>query len=326
MRKFICIGLLLSILGGMLAVTQNLNEIKTVQGVGLVKKDYSSCITVSGEFENQEAIRVMLSFPVCIKEVYVKENEFVNYGQALFSVDKEKMEKMISGDIDPSALSSLSQSDLSSLSGQSFSKDSLYYLPEEIYASESGVIRDLSVSDNTIALSGKPLCTIVKGDDVMAKFTLSQLDFGKVSVGDKVNISSVAFGNINYSGKISDKSAIIRREATALGSKVVVDVFATIENPDKRIAGGLQINGKIENGKPAQIMAVDYKVIRQDEGGEYVYILSQGRAKKAYIETGIEADNYTEMLTSFPEQTIFLHGDIKENDKIIVSGVADEII
>ncbi|MEG2192653.1 MAG: biotin/lipoyl-binding protein, partial [Oscillospiraceae bacterium] len=297
MRKFVTLILFLSIISGLLAVNYNLSKIKVVQGAHLAQKEYCGTITVSGEFENQDVSEVMLSVPVCIKKVYVKENDFVNAGQILFSIDKEKMEKMFSGQLDKEVLEGLKQEDMSSLSSQNFSAESLYNLSEKIYAGDSGIITQLNVSDNAIALSGRPLCSIIKSDDVMAKFTLSQLDYGKVAVGDEVNISSVAFGNINYNGKISDKNAVVRREATALGSKVVVDVFATIENPDSRIAGGLQINGSIQNGDLSNITVVNYRVIRQDEAGEYVLILADGRAKKEYIKTGIEADNYTQIST-----------------------------
>ena len=154
---------------------------------------------------------------------------------------------------------------------------------------------------------------------MLVRFTVSQPDYGEISVGDRVDIVPVAFSAVSYSGRIIDKNAVVKKQSTATGSKVVVDVFARIDNPDSRVSGGLQVNGKIQNGEDVFINTLDYKYIYQDEGGEYVYILKNGVANKVYISTGIESENYTEIITEFPRETVFLAGEINDGDKVIIT-------
>ena len=75
----------------------NLSDIKTVSASRLQKITYTPQINVSGELVSTDNIDISMSYPLYIKDVYVKENSYVNIGQALFSIDKEKMMEIING-------------------------------------------------------------------------------------------------------------------------------------------------------------------------------------------------------------------------------------
>ena len=312
----------------LMSVGISTKDIKVVQGVFMEEVPYESYINVAGVFENQELCEVKLAYPVFIKKVYVKENSFVNKGQLLFTIDKEKMQQMVAtGSIGSIDYSSITKQDiLSFTSSISELASALYSLPEAIYASESGVINGLNIASDSIALPNNILCRIATEDSMMAKFTVSQTDYGKIAVGDKVVMSSVAFSDVEYTGEISSETAIVHTETTALGSKVMVDVFAKIDDPNHLIANGLQINGKIKSGDSKQIKTIDYRLIRQDDQGEYVFVLENGKAKKYYIDIGLEYQDRSEILTGFTEGTVFLHGDIKEGDSVIVNEVSYSVI
>ncbi len=297
----------------------NLNNIKVVEGCHLVNKEYNDCINVSGKFESTKKTNIKLSYPVCIKKVYVQQNAFVNKGQALFSLDKEKMIAILNKNLSQEDSQILDYKDLNSLSKQSWKSENIYNLPDIVYASEEGVISQLNIYDGCVSMANRILITINQTDDVVAKFTVNQLDYGKISVGDDVEIVPVAFSNSVYNGKISQQNAIVKQQSTAMGSKVFIDVFATIENVDNKVCDGLQVNGKILRGEPENINVLNYNFIYQDENSQYVYILKNGRACKVYIETGAEHQDYAQIVTKFPNDTIFLNGKIKNGDRVILS-------
>lgn len=317
MKKF-SVVLLIILMGIFINLSLSLRGIKTVHATSMHKTLYSSYVNVSGEFENQNKTDIKLSYPVYVKDVYVKENQFVNQGQALFSIDLQRMESAAGGNIDREILEQLSYEDLSKLAVRSENMD-LNNIPNTVYATQSGIISGMNIYPGAAVLQNKTLLSITETDNILAKFTMSQIDYGKISVGDSVDITPVAFSNTVYTGKIIDKNAVVKKQTTAVGSKVVVDVFAEIENPDNRVSGGLQINGKVQNGAPVNINTIDYKFIYQDDAGEYVYILQNGRAHKVYVDTGIETENYTEILTEFSEDTIFVSGEISEGCKVIIT-------
>ena len=319
MRKILNSVLCVFLLGINAFSYLNIKDIKYAQGSHIQNKTYTDYINVSGEFENTDTENIKLSYPVCIKELYVKENSVVNKGQCLFSIDKKKMISFLNKEFSDEDLKRIDMKDISGFSNQSFSNETIYNLPDNIYASDDGIISELNIYNGCITPANKTLLTISKSDEVMAKFTVSQLDFGKIGVGDKVDITPVAFSNVTYNGNISPSSAIIKQQLTALGSKVMIDIFADIKNIDSRVCDGLQINGKIIKQENLNIKALEHKYIYQDEKSQYVYTLDNGKANKEYIETGIETQDYIQVLSDFPEGTIFLSGNIDDNDRIILS-------
>ncbi len=301
-----------------LSVNGSLNKITPVSASYMKKIDYTPYMTVNGEFENNDNTVISLSYPVCIDEVYVKENQYVNQGQALFSIDIKKMSEIARGNIDEDILNSIDYRDLSKISKGNM-KVNITSLPQVIYASSSGYIDEINISDKSVVLADSPLISISEKSSVMAKFSINQQDFGKISVGNKVNISSIAFPDYIYKGTINNKKAVIKKQNSLSGSRVYIDVYADIENPDNRVSDGLQITGKIQNREPVKINALEYKYINQDSGGEYLYILNGSKAEKVYIETGIETEEYMQICNSFPEDTVFLSGNIKEGSRVLIS-------
>lgn len=322
MRKIFTNIIIFSAVIGLVVVNYSLSGIKFAQGCVGVQMEYVPTVNTSGEFTSQGKTDIILSYPVYVDEVFVTENRTVSKGQALFSIDKEKMIELMGADKQEQseALSGFSYEEITSASAVTdYSRSGLYALPDIVYSPDDGYISRLNIYDGCIMLSGKPLLSVSKTDDIVAKFTLSQMDYGKISVGDKVNITSVAFDDAEYIGKISGQSAVVRKQTTAMGSKVVVDVFATLDNPDSRVSSGFQVNARIESGRPMSIFAVEYKYIHQDDKGEYVLVLNNGTASKVYITTGVEAQDYTQIIGDFDEDTVFLYGDIQEGDRVILS-------
>ncbi|MBQ3008172.1 MAG: efflux RND transporter periplasmic adaptor subunit [Oscillospiraceae bacterium] len=296
----------------------SIKNIKPVKASMLNEKEYTNYITVSGEFENQNKTEIKLSYPVIVDKVYVKQNQFVNKGQLLFSIDLQQIENSLNGKIDSDLIQQFDYDNIAAMSAAS-SYTNISEIQREIYAPSAGYISELNIFPGAAVIQNKTILTINETDDILAKFTISQLDFGKISVGDNVNIYPVAFSDIIYSGKIIEKNAIVKKQISVTGNKVVVDVFAEISNPDSRVAGGLQINGKIQNEESRNIKTLDYDFIFQDDTGEYVYIFNKGKAEKIYIETGIEAETYAEIITKFPEKTIFLSGEMKDGNSVIIA-------
>lgn len=320
MKKYFCILLLICSLFCFVYINFAFSDIKTVKYSKMMTTEYSELLNVSGEFESLDKTYIQLSYPVYVKDVYVTTNTYVNKGQALFSLDKEKMISVLSGNQQENLLENISYDDISTLSSiNKIDASAVYNMPDTIYASSDGIITRLNVYPGAIVMSNQHLAVLTHSDNIVAKFTLSQIDYGKISVGDSVDITPVAFQNSSYNGIISRQNAVVKTQNTAVGSKVVVDVFANITNPDNKVADGLQVNGTIQRGQPVTINSLDYSFINQDSDGQYVYIYSKGRAEKFYIETGIEAEDYTEIRTEFEKDTIFVTAEnLKDGDRIIL--------
>ncbi len=304
MKKFIIYLSFLSLVFILSVNTLQINRIKEVTGTQLQNVDYKSYINVSGEFISTDSETIMFSYPIYIDEIFIKSNSSVMKNQALFSIDKDKMIDMLE--------------QYGSMQNEEYDINEINLLPSIVYAGKDGVVGSFFYKENDLVMADTAILTISAYDDLLAKFTVSQTDFGKISVGDKVYINSIAFSDIEYRGEISDETAIIYEEVTALGSKVMIDVFADVYNLDNKSCEGLQVIAKIENENIRNINILEYEYINQDENGEFVYILKNGMAVKEYIISGIETENGLEILNNFPENTIFIKGEISEFDKVVL--------
>ncbi len=282
----------------------HMNNIKKVNGTNLKNIDYTNYLNVTGEFINADSEEIMFSYPIYIKEVFVKENSNVLKNQALFSIDKEKMQEMLSEYNYTNTPENLA--------------NEISVLPETVYSNSEGYITGLNIENDKLMMANTKLLSISKTNNMLAKFTVSQSDFGKISVGDKVYITSLAFKDKVYEGEINSETAIIYEEVSALGSNVSIDIFADIYNIDEKIADGLQLTARIEETSSVNINILEYEYINQDENGEFVYILKDGIAKKEYIISGIETQEGIEILNDFNVNTIFINGDIQEFDRVVI--------
>ena len=322
--KKINIILYITLIGIIAGNTALLSDIKFAYGTKLIKTEYTETISVTGEFQNISETEIRLAYPVYIKEVFVKENDYVTKGQALFSLDTDKMSSAINGDIDYEILNQISYSDLEELS--SVSAFSYIDIANIIYSPCDGIVSQINVYDNAFVMKNNSLMTLSPDSEIMAKFSVSQGDFGRIKVGDAVEVSSVAFPDTKYYGTISDTDAVVKKQVSITGQKVMVDVFAAIDNRDKKVSGGLQLNGRIQTGIPQEKNMLDYSYIHQDNNGEYVFLLDKGNAKKVYITTGTETPDSVEVLTEFNENDIFLYGDITDGDRVVIIGETDESV
>ena len=284
-----------------------LRDIPSVQTVHLKKIEYCRELEFTGNIEAESYTPMKLSYPVFIKESYVLENSYVNKGQLMFVLDVEKMTE------------TLKNSDLSAYSAVDGFMDKSYLmnLSENIYATDSGIVKELTAYDGSIVMAEENLCIIENTDELLLKITLAQENYTDVSMGDKVEFSSVIAPSRKYKGTVLGKTAVVRKETSLTGSKTVVDVFASVENPDEYIISGLEVTGKAKKEK-MEIYTLPYEYIGQDENGEYAVIYSEGKKEKVYIETGVETEKEVEIVTAFPQDTMFIKNEHTDRERLLL--------
>ncbi|MBR5521604.1 MAG: HlyD family efflux transporter periplasmic adaptor subunit [Oscillospiraceae bacterium] len=308
--------LLILLISTFIGISVNLNKIKFANATTLKKIEYVNDINVVGEFESLNKTQIKLSYPIIVKEIYVNENEYINQGQAIFSIDIDKMQSVLNGNITSEVANQLSGINIAEVNDN---KILSYIADDTIYSPVNGIITEHNLYEGAVILKNNNIVTLSDTDTLYAKFSLSQQDFGKVKVGDTVIIKSAAFPEKIYYGEISDKNAVVRKQVSVTGTNVVIDVFAEIKNPDDNITEGLQLSGKITADKNEVKNMLEHRYINQDSGGEFVFVLKNGSAEKTYVTCGVENTDYTEILTHFGNDTIFLDGNLKSGDRVIIA-------
>lgn len=291
------------------------SRLQALNGVSLQQIVYTDYFEVSGVIEQDTSVSIVLGYPVYIKDVYVQKNSYVNKGQLLFTLDKEKMQKAIENNYSADKSGTVASARLTATLPEG---ETIYDIPSEIYASENGNISSLNVYNGAVAMQGNPLCTISQNDKTILKLTVNQDDYSRISVGDELQVSlSIAPERI-YDAIIINRCAVVRKESTAFGIKTVLDIFAQITNPDDYIVQGVQFRGRIIKAPKEKVNFLPYEFVYQDDGGEYVSVFQNGLAEKIYIKTGQEFEKGIEVLTSFSENAVFLQEDNIKKDKILL--------
>lgn len=285
-----------------------LSDIEIVEATHLTETEYNQHIEVNGTVEYGEQIPMSLSYPVYIKEQLVFENDYVNKGQLLFTLDTEKMQNSVK---------QFSLTDYTEVYN-SIDKSAFLNISEGIYASESGYITQIAAKSGDIVLSDENLCVINTENDLILKITINQDDYHKISVGDTLEFSTLIMPSVIYDAKICNKTATIRKETSLKGSKTVVDVYAVTDNTNEKLTDGLQFSGKVYKKNTNSILTLPYEYISQDDSGEYVNTFNKGKIDKVYIETGSEYKDYVEIKTSFEKDTLFLKNNYDGKKKILI--------
>lgn len=286
--------LIISVLGYLLI---SLSDIKTVKATKLLQQTYCNEMQISGVVEAVNSTEISFSYPLIIKRCYVNENSFVNKGQLLFEIDTKKMENYVKSN------NFTQYSEVFS----AVNKTDLMGLNANIYATESGFVRNIAAKDGEFVLSDQKLCVIESDNSLMLKITVDQQDYAKINVGDVVEFYPATAPDAKCYGTVSKKTAALRKDTSLTGSKTVIDIFADINSVHKNIVHGVQFNGTIKDAETKNILTLPYQVICQDNQGEYVNILKNGKGEKVYIETGTELNDAVEIITPFDADTLFLH-------------------
>lgn len=159
--------------------------------------------------------------------------------------------------------------------------------------------------EDCISLSGT-ITRNLRDDDVCVQIYVPEQDISKVRSGQKAEITGEAFPGIIYEGTVDKIADVATKVQAGNVQKTVVEVTVRITEPDDVLKHGYTASVKLSTSEPSVMTLVPYEAVNQDDNGEFVYILKEGKAYKLYIETGSELSGGIELKT-----------DISDNERII---------
>lgn len=134
-------------------------------------------------------------------------------------------------------------------------------------------------------------------------------DISKITIGQTVKINGDAFPNKVYSGVVDKISETASKITFGNIQKTAVEVTVKIEDFDEDLKHGYTAKLEMIISEPYQMTIVPYDAVNQDDTGEFVYILKEGKAEKKYIETGAELSSGVELKTLLSDNERIITGD-----------------
>ena len=264
-----------------------------------VLRSYTQTLNCSGTVTASEIAVVRTAVPICVEKLYVQNGSYVVRGQKLLDVDRQKLLALAAaGSSDD--FSQLDPADLEKAVAAAASLDkgaasALSQIPEAIYASNDGYIESFNLEEGAFVAANTGICTVTSGSAHRLKLTVPEDRLGDIPVGSAVRFRPVAYDDREYYAVVEDTPANIRRQLTTTGYRSVADIYATVEAADEYLENGLTVTSTVLIADRQQLMTIPYKAIDQDEKGEYVYRIENGRAVKSYIVTGLELEDTVEV-------------------------------
>lgn len=171
--------------------------------------------------------------------------------------------------------------------------------PLEGYITKQSVILGQSVTPEA------GLMEIGDSSEILVRGVMYETpDVAKVQVGQNVSVNSNLIGNEPLKGKVQRMDGAYDR-----GSRTL-NVYALVENPDRKLLANMQVVLSIEVTEPADILTVPVKAILGESGEKFVFVRSGNTFERRSVKLGAKFGAEREVLEGvFPDEEVVTIGN-----------------
>ena len=174
---------------------------------------------------------------------------------------------------------------------------------------------------------GRPSGMVVEYYPLSATFTVSKNDIFKIALEQPVEITAASgekfTGYISYINPVATDSSISINSLLSVGaSSGGIDGKVIIENPNKNVIIGLDVDLSIELESAENTLLVPVESIQYGEDGAYVFIYDSGkkRVKKTAVKTGLFDGSYYQIVSGCKKGDTIVKApaqDLEDGQKIL---------
>lgn len=173
-----------------------------------------------------------------------------------------------------------------------------------IYAPFSGIITDILVNEQQQVSESAELFTLVDNSRVFVRAKVLESEIGKMKVGRQVKLKFSAYPDRVFKGLVQAVSPIINSQDKTCR------VFISLVPPLEEIKPGMYADVEIEADVHSDKLLVPQAAIVLQSGKRIVFVVKDGVAKRTAIQTGLENEEYAEVLLIEGEASGLTEGDL----------------
>ena len=150
------------------------------------------------------------------------------------------------------------------------------------------------IDAGSLARTNDPVVTIIDIVTVKAVITVSEREYSKMTIGYPVSVTTDAFPNRKFQGKVKR----ISQELGDLAREAEVEV--EIDNADLALKPGMFIRAEVEFARSNNAIATPIEsIVRRQDGSRGVFVIDREANKVTYhpIVEGIQDSGLVELLT-----------------------------
>jgi len=194
----------------------------------------------------------------------------------------------------------ISQAEIALMMAEQDYKDSQIYAP--INGKVTYVYGDIG-ENVSISETGLKSFMILNADALIVEANVPETDIVKIKNGDKVTMTIDAF---DFTEKFEGEIIFIEPAETVIQGVIYYRIKAAITTKDERIRSGMTVNLEVETEKKTGVLEIPVRALKYEDSTKYVEILTSQGPMKVYVKTGIENDQFAELIEG-----------LKEGDKVI---------
>ena len=178
----------------------------------------------------------------------------------------------------------------------------------------SGRVGIVSINPGQYVNSGDKLFTLQTLDPIFVDFTLPQSNAEQIQVGQDVVVTTDAFKDASFTGKITAVSPKVDTNTRN------IQIEAQIANPDKKVLPGMFANVNIKLGDQVRLLTLPQTAVTYNPYGSTVFIAKDTGKKDKKGKPALEAQQvFVTTGSTRGDQVAILKG-INEGDTVVTSG------
>ncbi len=178
-----------------------------------------------------------------------------------------------------------------------------------IRAPFSGIITDVKVSPEEYVSGSTELFTLVNIERIQVHAKVLESEIGKMKVGREVELKFSAYPERTFKGVVKAIGPIVNPEDKTC------KVFIDAPNPDEDIKPGMHAEVEIVADIYEKRLLVPQEAILHRGGRKLVFVHEDGLAKWRYVQTGLENEDYAEILPAERQGE-----GVVEGERVLIEG------
>ncbi|MBR8822983.1 Multidrug resistance protein MdtA [Fusobacterium necrophorum] len=350
----ITIVILLAVLGLWKYYKTTKKEEKVYSTIEIHKKQGNGYIEAKGKVEVNDMISVFVDKPLKVKEIFVKEGDYIEKGQILMtfddlsknkllrSMEKEKLQlqklrrnyeiEMSLEKIGGASLNSLKdmreEIRLHELTLEELNED-FRKTASEILSPANGTISSLTAQENYLVNTDSPLLKIADLSNIKIVLEIPEYNVRYLKLGEKLSLAPEIFeekesfsGEIIRIGKIAKVSSITSENILEVEVKPLEEIPYIV--PGFKVSARIQLQGDKEEKR----ILIPKTALLEENGSFYVFLVGEEqKVSKIVVEAEILSGKEAAILKGLKEGDIIISNpdvSLKEGDRILDSNKKDQ--
>ena len=181
---------------------------------------------------------------------------------------------------------------------------------ENVYSGVTGLLTAVGIMENVMPTALSPAFTVIDDSNLEVKIKISQYNYGKIKVGQHVEITGDSIGEGEAFGVVESIKPFAIREMTGSATEqTFVEATVSIREKTAELIPGLSVSCEIIISESDNVLLIPLGAMDTDlDGRSFVYVIDKENdaMMMRYIEIGNYSEMDVEVLSGLEENEVYI--------------------